>query len=1182
MHARDSRRARNRSASFATATRPVLDSLEPRRLMATAADFTDSTAFGGLDGPTAVEFAPDGRIFVAEKKGLIKVFDNLSDATATIFADLRTNVHNYWDRGLLGMTLDPQFSNGRPYVYVLYTYDGNIGGAAPRYGTVNGDSDNGTSDGSSPASGRLSRLTASGNVAVGGETVLIHDWAQQYPSHSIGDLNFGPDGYLYASSGDGASFGGVDYGQNNVLGDPTNEGGALRAQDIRGGTDSVSLDGAVIRIDPNTGAAAPNNPFSSNLDPNARRIIAYGLRNPYRFTFRPGTNELWIADTGWNTFEELNRITNTTDSKAENFGWPAYEGPNRQSGYDAANLPLLESLYAAGASAHDAPWFSYAHSDKVVPGSSEPTGGSTPTGIAFYTGTAFPSEYQGAMFFADYARKQIYVMYRGADGLPDQSTRQVFRSLNGGAVDLIQGPDGSLYYADLINGRIGRIAYNGTVPTPPTGPQGTGLRGTYFDNMDFTGASINRVDPTVNFNWGEGSPASSLGVDTFSARWTGKIQALESGTYTFRVTGDDGVKLWVNGVVLIDKLIDQAPTAYSNTITLTAGQQYDIRLDYYENSQGASVQLAWARPGQAFETVPTRVLFPASAPTSNQPPVPVIASPSASTTWRVGETINFTGSGSDAEDGALPASALKWTLVLIHGNELDASNTHEHVVQSFSGVAGGSFVAPDHEYPSWLELRLTATDAQGQSTTISRRLNPQTVQVTLASNPGGAALTFGDRSGASPLTRTLLVGSRMQVSAPAQYVKDGLTYSFVGWSDGGAVAHDITVPASALTLTANYALPAAPGAPTSLNAVTISSTQINLTWSDNATNETGYRVERRTGSGAWTQIGIAGVNSPLFLDLALTPGTTYEYRVCAMSAAGDSAYSNIATATTTSAIAAPATPSDFAASNVTTTSLTLTWRDNATNETGYRLQRRLAGGSFAVIATLGAGVTTFNDTGLTPGASYEYRLVAFNAAGDSGAITGTATMQSANTVPTAPGVLNATVLAGPQVRLNWTDTSNNETGFVVQRRYSGWIWGDRATLGANVTTFTDTGLIRGVQYEYRVLARNAKGNSGWSNGVIVDTSATGLPAAPSTLTASITTKPSVRLAWLDTSTTETSFIIQRRLSGKSWADLTSVGANVTSYIDTTSKSAGVYEYRIYARGAAGSSPASNSVSVNLQ
>ncbi len=114
----------------------------PRRPWPTRRRPTSSRAgsSGGLTQPTDIGFSPDGRVFVAEKSGLLKVFDNLNDTSATVVADLRTNVHNFWDRGMLGMALDPQFPQ-RPYVYVLYTHDALIGGTAPRWGTPGATAD---------------------------------------------------------------------------------------------------------------------------------------------------------------------------------------------------------------------------------------------------------------------------------------------------------------------------------------------------------------------------------------------------------------------------------------------------------------------------------------------------------------------------------------------------------------------------------------------------------------------------------------------------------------------------------------------------------------------------------------------------------------------------------------------------------------------------------------------------------------------------------------------------------------------------------------------------------------------------------------------------------------------------------------------------------------------------------
>jgi hypothetical protein len=139
---------------------------------------------------------------------------------------------------------------------------------------------------------------------------------------------------------------------------------------------------------------------------------------------------------------------------------------------------------------------------------------------------------------------------------------------------------------------------------------GTGLQATYFSGTTLTGTSVSRIDPTLNFNWGTGAPAAGIGADLFSARWTGRVLAVESGTYTFRTYSDDGVRLWVNGQLLIDNWTDHAATYNTATITLVAGQHYDIKLEYYENTGAAIMQLEWQRPGQSsFAAIPQANLF---------------------------------------------------------------------------------------------------------------------------------------------------------------------------------------------------------------------------------------------------------------------------------------------------------------------------------------------------------------------------------------------------------------------------------------------------------------------------------------------------------------------------------------------------------------------------------------------
>ena len=150
---------------------------------------------------------------------------------------------------------------------------------------------------------------------------LLSGWCQQFRSHSIGDLVFGADGALYVTGGDGAAAHAVDTGQlghdywgENPCGDPADEGGALEAQDLVTAGDPAGFNGAVLRIDPETGAALPDNPLVGAGSSDDDRIIAYGLRNPFRFAMDPGTDAIYIADVGWNAFEEVNRIADPTDA----------------------------------------------------------------------------------------------------------------------------------------------------------------------------------------------------------------------------------------------------------------------------------------------------------------------------------------------------------------------------------------------------------------------------------------------------------------------------------------------------------------------------------------------------------------------------------------------------------------------------------------------------------------------------------------------------------------------------------------------------------------------------------------------------------------------------------------------------------------------------------------------------
>jgi hypothetical protein len=126
---------------------------------------------------------------------------------------------------------------------------------------------------------------------------------------------------------------------------PRRSKGALRSQDLRTRDDPFRLNASILRLEPSTGAPFPGNPLIDNPDLNARRIVAYGLRNPFRHTTRPGTNEIWVGDVGWNRAEEIDRVPAPADRPADNLGWPCYEGRGRRAGYDGASLAMCENLY---------------------------------------------------------------------------------------------------------------------------------------------------------------------------------------------------------------------------------------------------------------------------------------------------------------------------------------------------------------------------------------------------------------------------------------------------------------------------------------------------------------------------------------------------------------------------------------------------------------------------------------------------------------------------------------------------------------------------------------------------------------------------------------------------------------------------------------------------------------------
>jgi glucose/arabinose dehydrogenase len=240
--------------------------------------FTQSQVASGLAGPMDMEFAPDGRLFVAEEAGKVRIVK--PNGTLATFLDISSKVDIAGERGLMGVTFDPNFATNH-FVYLYYTLKATA---------------------TTPVHNRVVRVTASGDSAVAGSEVLVFRLNNQSAQiHQGGALDFGNDGKLYLSTGDNATPGNAQSPGN--------------------------LFGKVLRINKD-GTIPTNNPFYATASGNNRAIWALGLRNPFKFAIKPGTSTIFINDVGEDTWEEINQ-----GAAGANYGWPIYEGPESDAKY---------------------------------------------------------------------------------------------------------------------------------------------------------------------------------------------------------------------------------------------------------------------------------------------------------------------------------------------------------------------------------------------------------------------------------------------------------------------------------------------------------------------------------------------------------------------------------------------------------------------------------------------------------------------------------------------------------------------------------------------------------------------------------------------------------------------------------------------------------------------------------
>lgn len=776
------------SLALASLAAPAIAPAEP----ALPPGFQDEVVFEGLEQPTNFRFAEDGRVFVAEKPGRILVYEDLEDPTPDVFADLRGDVYDNGDRGLLGLALDPEFTTGRPYVYALYTWDHVLGKPwdpkDPEYGTPGASGDPGcpgqNTSASCLVSGRLVRLAEDAlnpnhAVVVEGlpkEEELVQGWCQQFSSHSVGELQFGPEGALYASGGDGAAFESIaDYGQlgtpPNPCGDPPSpagtapspisesQGGALRAQNLK------VLNGAILRLDPDTGAAFEGNPLAASGDENTRRTIAKGFRNPFRFAFDPQTGEIYSGNVGSSEIEEIDRFQ-TPPASLYNSGWPCYEGLERQFQFKALEpaLGVCTAMYAAEPGSASLPFFSYSHGQSVVPEDECPTeSGSAIGGISFYEGTQLGKAYEGALFFSDAVRGCVWAMFPGEDGKPDPST--TIRFMREGkiypGVKISEGPGGYLYYADLLSeegigdGAIHRIAYRPDAPTArleAEPPFGLYAGGEFKTTLDASASSDPTSDP-LTYEW----------------------DLEEDGT--FEAGGSE------------------------KKLTFTEEEQEEREDEDLSPNRVIAVRV---EDDEGFAALARLTLYP-----GDKPPVPTIVKPDSAFEWGVGDEIKLDANAVDAEGEPITSPLpYYWVTRMAHcPDPAHPEACHGHPLQTFPGIRRPKFIAPQHDYPSYIEVVLRVSDDRGLSGAASIKIDPRTVDLSLASDPPGIELLVASTEKTAPFSVPAIDGSEILLSAPATAVLGGRTYSFEGWSDGGARAHSIHVSSAQSQYAASYATP---------------------------------------------------------------------------------------------------------------------------------------------------------------------------------------------------------------------------------------------------------------------------------------------------------------------------------------------------------------------------------------
>jgi glucose/arabinose dehydrogenase/PKD repeat protein len=646
---------------------------------------------------TGLAMLPDGRLLISTQGGRLYMHKNgalLPDPVLNLTAPVRL-VCSQFERGIESVAVDPNFAqNG--YIYLYYTYAGS----------------DATCTSSSPEINRVVRYTMNGDTPESPQ-VILNNIDSPAGNHNGGSLAFGADGLLYISTGDGAAH--PEWSQNK--------------QTLNGKILRINADGSIPSSNPYASEAgsvvcanAPVNPSGGTC----REVFAYGLRNPFKTAFKPGTNDFYINDVGQSTWEEIN-----VGAMGANYGWNVREGFCANGSASNCNTPNQPNGVVNN---YTEPLYAYRHGSGLC----------SINGGAFTT-DAWSAPYNDSYFFGDWCGNTIYRLVPPATAGGTWRPVTFYTSpVNDGILAMLFDPaTRSMFYSQGNNG-VRRIRYTnggGTNRAPSAVASGSPTAGALPLTVAFSGSRSSDPDGgALTYGW-------RFGNGEFSD------QANPSTTYT---------------------------TAGVFTATLVVTDE------------------------QGLASMPARVMIQAG----NRAPTATITAPAGP--FRVGAPITLTVNATDPEDGALSDARLQWTVLLHHVPFANQITRHTHPYASSTGTTLANLRMPppedlDAAPLSYLEVQLTARDAQGVATTVTRTLQPARTTLGLGSTPDGVRIGVNNESRQAPATLTAWQGMTVTLSAPAMLTKTNDTYLvFNRWSNNGPALQTLTVSTTSLTYTVSY------------------------------------------------------------------------------------------------------------------------------------------------------------------------------------------------------------------------------------------------------------------------------------------------------------------------------------------------------------------------------------------